>query len=57
MSAPAKRPNPSKKLDPLHYQSPLQILSRAGIHTGSELQKADLLLALNSTHLRLLITN
>lgn len=45
MSAPAKRPNSLKKLDTLHYQSPLQILSRAGIHTGNELQKADLLLA------------
>ena len=45
MHAQAKHPNHSKKLNALHYQSPFQILNRAGLHSGKELQKADLLLA------------
>lgn len=36
---------PLEKQDAPPYLSPLQILTRAGVHTGHEIQKADLLLA------------
>lgn len=36
---------PLEKQDAPYYLSPLQILTRAGIHIGYEIQKADLLLA------------